>query len=126
MMPLQSSDQSSANPSLELKKKFPLARWRSNATFQRVLGLTLKAVLLSADRGFDLLSLWNIVRSASTWLEIAAWPLKAPESAHFCHLFDGCSESLFCLYGIYARVAKSERSYANLPQKGAAFTPCGF
>eukprot|EP00439_Symbiodinium_sp_Y106_P063161 s746_g9.t1 len=46
-------------------------RWRSNATFQRVLGLTLKATLLSADRGFDMLSLWKIISDpSSTWLDV--------------------------------------------------------
>ena len=49
-----------------------LKRWRSNATFQRVLGLTLKATLLSADRGFDMLSLWKIISDpSSTWLDVA-------------------------------------------------------
>ncbi|CAE7282334.1 sua5 [Symbiodinium natans] len=45
-------------------------RWRSNATLQRVLGLTLKASLLSADRFFDLFSLWKILRTSSTWLDV--------------------------------------------------------
>ena len=64
-----------------------LKRWRSNATFQRVLGLTLKASLLSADRGFDMLSLWKIISDpTSTWLDVATRQKLATVALSLCHI----------------------------------------
>ncbi|CAJ1355893.1 unnamed protein product [Effrenium voratum] len=46
-------------------------RWKCSATFQRVLGLTIKASLLSAQRVFDILALVRIVYKVSpTWLAV--------------------------------------------------------